>query len=120
MVNRVERREEVVKARILRHDMTRAECLLWDELRNRGLKGLKFKRQLPLRGYIADFCCVEKRLIVELDGGHHLKEDQKIYDEERDKILGNGGFRILRILNSEVETNLPRVLEKIKTTCSKM
>jgi len=69
------------RARKLRREQTDAEGKLWYLLRNRNLAGRKFKRQLPIGPYIADFACVELKLIVEADGGQHA--DQKAYDEKR-------------------------------------
>lgn len=93
--------------------MTPQESRLWDLLRNRALGRLKFRRQQPIDGYVADFCCFEKRLIIELDGAVHDIQDQKIYDQERDSFLRNQGFKILRFTNSELENNPADVLEKI-------
>ena len=78
------------RARELRHNATEAEQLLWECLRSRRLAGFKFRRQTPIGRYIVDFCCVEARLIVELDGGQH--QDQQGYDAARDAWLRERGF----------------------------
>lgn len=86
-------------ARAMRSDATKAENLLWQALRNRKLEGLKFRRQVPLDGYILDFVCFEARLIVEVDGGQH---SQSARDAVRDRHFESKGFRTLRVWNDEV------------------
>jgi len=72
-------------ARALRTGATEAERKLWHYLRGRQLHGLKFRRQLPIAGYIADFACIEAGVVIELDGGQHL--DHHDYDQERARKL---------------------------------
>jgi type I restriction enzyme R subunit len=82
------------QARRLRSDMTGAEAHLWKMLRGRQFEGLKFRRQVPVAGSIADFLCPELKLIVELDGGiHRLRQ---VEDAERDLKLAEAGFTVLR------------------------
>jgi len=90
----------------MRADATKAENLLWQALRNRKLEGLKFRRQVPLDGYILDFVCFEARLIVEVDGGQH---SQSARDAVRDPHFESKGFRTLRVWNDEVTGNLDGV-----------
>ena len=92
--------DPTARARQLRKDSTRAESILWKHLRNRQLEGHKFRRQVPLGQYILDFVCFERRLIVEIDGGHH--QGQAAYDDERTKWLESQGFRVLRFWNNDV------------------
>ena len=99
------------KARALRKDQTEVEKKLWFNLNNRQLQGFKFKRQYPIHPYIADFACLEKRLIIELDGGQHA--DQENYDQERTQFLESRGFKVLRFWNNEILENLEGVLETI-------
>ena len=87
-------------ARTLRHNQTATERELWHLLRGRELAGHKFRRQVPLGPYIADFVCLSARLIVELDGGQH--GEQILYDSERTKWLEAQNFRVLRLWNSQV------------------
>jgi very-short-patch-repair endonuclease len=70
-------------ARTLRKNTTDAERRLWEKLRNRKLRNLKFRRQHPIHKYVADFYCAEHKVVVELDGGIHQLKEQKIYDQER-------------------------------------
>ena len=97
-------------ARTMRADATKAENVLWQALRNRQLAGLKFKRQVPLEGYIVDFVCFEVRLIVEVDGGQHAESSR---DMERDRVFESQGFRTLRFWNDEVIGNIDAVCETI-------
>ena len=78
------------RARRMRREMTEAELKLWSILRNRSLVGVKFRRQVPIGNYIADFCCVAHQLIVELDGGQHA--EQETADASRSRFLAEEGF----------------------------
>ena len=99
------------RARQLRKDSTQAELTLWRHVRGRQLAGWKFRRQVPLGQYIVDFVCFERRLIVELDGGHH--QDQAVYDNHRTEWLESQGFRVLRFWNNEVLGQLEAVGQAI-------
>ena len=99
------------RARNLRKNQTDAEKSLWRYLRNRGLNGYKFRRQHPVGPYIADFVCVEKGLIVELDGGQHALRHEK--DLKRSAYLEASGFQILRFWNNQVLKEIAAVLEVI-------
>lgn len=103
-------------ARRYRRRMTPAERILWQRLRAGRLQGWHFRRQQVIDGFIVDFYCHAKSLVIELDGGVH--EQQPEYDRERDAILTARGLRILRIPNKEVLQNLPEVLERIAAACS--
>jgi very-short-patch-repair endonuclease len=94
----------------MRAEATKAENLLWQALRNRQLAELKFKRQVPLSGYILDFVCFEARLTVEVDGGQHSESNR---DVERDRMFESQGFRTLRFSNDEVIGNIDAVCETI-------
>jgi chorismate synthase len=96
-----------------RQNLTEAEDRLWQELRNRKIGNCKFIRQHPIEGYIPDFVCLEKKLVVEVDGDYHNEEEQKELDEARTKILSKNGFRLIRFTNDEVLNQLPMVLQKL-------
>ena len=98
----------------LRTNQTDPEKTLWYHLRSRRFQGWKFRRQHILQGYIVDFVCLEKKLVVELDGGQHA--DQKTYDDKRTQDLEKNGFSVLRFWNSDVMTNLEGVLQVILKT----
>ncbi|MEC5385018.1 endonuclease domain-containing protein [Uliginosibacterium sp. H3] len=104
--------EHLDNAKRLRTAQTKAEQCLWYRLRAHRFIGLKFKRQKPIGPYIADFICIEKQLIVEVDGGQHA--GAKTYDDVRDKYLNEQGFMVLRFWNNEVLDQTEAVLEKIR------
>jgi very-short-patch-repair endonuclease len=97
------------RARELRREATDPERVLWRHLRNRQLAGAKFRRQHPIGRYVVDLVCVERRLVVEVDGVQHGGS----YDQRRDAELGRLGFAVIRIPNGEVRRNLEAVLEQI-------
>jgi len=103
-----------IKARLLRRNQTEAETVLWNVLRNRGLKSMKFRRQVPVGHYIADFLCKEAMLIVEVDGGQHAAQVE--YDQARDEYLRACGYEVVRFWNNEVLTNLEGALETLNST----
>ena len=96
-------------ARKLRVDQTDAEKKLWRSIRANQIFGAKFKRQVPVPPYIADFCCEAEKLIVEVDGSQHF--DNVADDEKRTKFLRRRGYEVVRFNNIEVLTNLDGVLE---------
>ena len=93
--------------------MTPAEAALWECLRGKNL-GERFRRQHPVAGYIPDFVCLKKRLVVEVDGGYHFIDDQQVSDEERTQYLNQHGFEVLRFTNEEVLGNIDEVITRIK------
>lgn len=99
------------RARSMRVDATPAEAMLWQALRDRRLGGFKFRRQVPLKGYILDFVCFDARLIVEVDGGQH---GESVSDSRRDAVFRTDGFRVLRFWNDEVTGNLNGVCLAIR------
>jgi very-short-patch-repair endonuclease len=100
-------------AKQLRSDQTDAERKFWRNVRGRGFAGFKFRRQYPIEPYIADFVCLEIRLIVELDGGQHAEEHARVYDDKRTAYLESKGFRVRRFWNVDVLTNMDGVLEAL-------
>ncbi|MGC1676361.1 MAG: DUF559 domain-containing protein [Candidatus Binataceae bacterium] len=100
------------RARTLRRTQTDAEQALWNKLRGRRCAGLKFRRQVPIGPYIADFCCRERRLIVELDGGQHLERIEQ--DSARTRYLEAQGFRVIRFWNPDLLRDMAAALETIK------
>ncbi len=101
---------------ILRGNQTDTERRLWYHLRAHRFMGLKFKRQKPMGRYIVDFVCLERRLIIELDGGQHA--DREAYDQHRDAWLRSQGYTVLRFWNNDVMQQLEGVLEQIGRTLS--
>ena len=102
-------------AKTLRKSQTDAEKLLWKHLRAKQMEGLKFRRQhSQLEIYVIDFICLEKLLVIEVDGGQHADNKK---DEERDAWLKSEGFNVLRFWNNEALTNMKGVLEVIRENC---
>src|ERR1700730_12698229 len=99
------------KARRLRSVETDSERRLWMRLRRHQL-GVQFRRQHPIGPYIVDFCCVERMMVVELDGGQH--EDQRARDEARTQWLAERGFRLLRFSDREALMETEAVLAEIQ------
>jgi very-short-patch-repair endonuclease len=99
------------RARTLRQNMTEAERRIWQILRLNRMKDYKFRRQVPIGHYIADFVCHEARLIVEIDGGQHDRSSPR--ETERSGFLQSEGYRILRFWNDEVLANLEGVHQTI-------
>ena len=100
----------IVRARSLRHRMTDAERKLWYLLRNRRFADAKFRRQVPVGPYVADFLSFEKRVVVEVDGGQHAG---KTSDAARDKWFRSQGFTVVRFWNNDVLTNLEGVFTQL-------
>jgi very-short-patch-repair endonuclease len=98
-------------ARTLRRNATDAELMMWRLLRDRRLCGIKFRRQVPIGPFVADFASIEHRLIVELDGGQHA---ENMNDARRDAYLNVNGWRVLRFWNNEAMSNRDGVLETIR------
>ena len=98
-------------ARALRKQPTKAEEILWAQLRGRRFQGVKFRRQVPFDRYVADFYCHSAKLVVELDGKQH--EWFADYDAARTAVIENFGVRVLRVTNAEVCDDLDSVLARI-------
>jgi very-short-patch-repair endonuclease len=105
-------RSLVEQSRKLRRQQTPQERKLWKHLRARNL-GVKFRKQYVIGFYIADFCCPERKIVIELDGYGHTEKVQKERDKERDSCLEHRGYKILRFWNSEIDRNLEEVVEHI-------
>ena len=102
------------KAKTLRREETEAEQIIWSWLRRKQLKGAKFRRQQPIGNYIVDFVSFERNLIIEIDGGQHTIEQNKLRDNARTQWLGSQGFRIMRFWNNDVISNLEGVMVRIE------
>jgi len=106
--------ETFMKARSLRKDLTEAESVLWDAIRNRKLNGYKFRRQHPVGQFIVDFFCAEKELVIEVDGGVHNDVAVKEHDKNRTAELERYNLKVIRFTNDEVMNDLGMVLRRIK------
>jgi len=108
---RVGVKELTPAARSLRKQSTDTEQYLWRHLRDRQVEGFKFRRQQPLGRYVVDFVNLEKKLVIELDGGQHAED---LTDKIRDEWLRHEGFEVLRFWDNQVHSNLEGVLENIR------
>src|SRR5690349_3585886 len=101
-VRRLRPAQRFALARALRHRPTPAERHAWTLLRNRGILGLKFRRQHVLHGFIVDFYCASERIVIELEGDAHDGAAEQTYDRARAEILVAAGYRIIRVRNKDV------------------
>ncbi|MEO8812964.1 MAG: DUF559 domain-containing protein [Caulobacteraceae bacterium] len=99
----------------MRREPVTSERTLWDVLRDRRLGDLKFRRQVPVGRYIADFICFRHRLIVEADGPTH---EDSAHDAERDRWLRGEGFTVLRFANAQIEARPHEVLAAIRAAAA--
>ena len=107
------RKEKSIRiARQLRVNQTDAEKVLWNHIRNRQIDGHKFVRQQPVSGYICDFVCREKQLVIEVDGGQH---NESTADVIRDRRLMKEGYKVIRFWNNDVLGNIEGVLLTIQS-----
>lgn len=103
----------IKQAKCLRKNMTSQEWKLWDILRNSNVNDMKFRRQVPIGNYVADFVCEAKNLIIELDGGQHALPEAILYDKERTKYFETQKYKVIRFWNNEIDNNIDGVIEKI-------
>ncbi len=108
------------RARTLRKTMSDGERKLWHALRAKQVEGARFRRQHPIGPYIADFVCLERRLVVEVDGGHHTEDVQIAHDARRDSWLRAEGYRVMRVPTAEVFANIPGVVDTIWAALQEM
>jgi very-short-patch-repair endonuclease len=110
----VKRTPEVIKQRAieLRQCQTQAEHRVWAELRSRRLGGYKFRRQHPIGQFITDFCCIERRLVLEIDGAIHNGQHERDY--ERTVALEGIGYTVVRWTNDDVELRLVQRLAELR------
>lgn len=101
-------------SRKLRNNSTLGEIVLWKQLRAGKIKGYTFNRQKPLGNYIVDFYCKPLKLVIEVDGGYHFEEEQKLLDKERQNILENMGLNFLRFHDEEVRKDMDVVIKTIE------
>ena len=101
-------------ARKLRKQMTESESILWGILRGRKFLGLKFRRQHPIKEYIADFYCHERKIVIELDGGYHKLNDQKTMDGIRSDAINSEGIRVVRFTNEDIIFDIDSSLKKLE------
>ena len=103
----------ITRARGMRKQPSQAERAVWEIVRG-GRLGAKFRRQHPVEGYIADFACIDAKLIVEIDGLSHATDEQRAYDDIRTQRLAAAGWRVLRIADTFALTDARAVETQIR------
>jgi very-short-patch-repair endonuclease len=101
------------RARSLRRNKTSAEAMLWQALRNRALSQHKFARQEPVGPYFADFCCRERKLIIEIDGATHSTDAELARDAKRTRFFVSQNYRVIRFTNADVYDEIESVTNTI-------
>ena len=101
-------------ARKLRRSETDAERKIWQQLRSHNLNGVKFRRQHPVGPYIIDFICINEKLVIELDGSQHQRQED--YDAERTAYLERNGYRVMRFWDNDVLLRTDDVMQVIVDT----
>jgi very-short-patch-repair endonuclease len=105
-------RPEVAIARKLRREMSYPEVMLWQRLRGKAL-GCNFRKQHPIGPYVADFCCLSVRLVVEVEGAVHDGEARAAHDDRRESFIIHNGFRVLRVAATDVQRDIEAVIAAI-------
>ncbi len=113
-INMYYNKKHISLAKNMRSNMTKEEVKLWNILRAKNFYNLKFKRQVLIGEYIADFVCPEKMLIIELDGSQHNEDNNIENDKNRTAYLEQQGYKVIRFWNNEVWDNIDGVCEVIK------
>ena len=106
--------------RLHRNRPTPWELKLWQCLKNRQIDGHKFRRQVSIENYVVDFCCLELKLIIEVDGNGHLHPSQRKKDKERTENLVKWKYTIIRFYNNQIDENLNEILEIISQKCREL
>jgi very-short-patch-repair endonuclease len=102
------------KRKKLRKNMTKAEAILWREIKDKKILGYKFRRQFGIGAYVVDFYCPSLKLVIEVDGVTHCTEEEKEYDRQRQTEIEQFNINFVRFTNPEIYDDLYNVLEKIK------
>lgn len=108
------------RAKQLRKRMTVEEKIMWEIVRENTIQGLKFRRQHAISNYIADFYCHKIKLVIEIDGSSHCREEAKAYDENRTNVMNSFGIEVLRFTNDEIKNDISNVVNKIETKCDEL
>ena len=108
------RKSEQEKRRHLRKNMTKAEVLLWLQLKNKQILGQRFLRQYSVGPYVIDFYCPKLKLAIEVDGATHVTNEEKQYDSQRQQTIETLGIQFLRFTNLEIYGDMENGLEKIR------
>ncbi|MBT3180259.1 MAG: endonuclease domain-containing protein [Candidatus Marinimicrobia bacterium] len=106
--------------RLNRNQPTPWELKLWQYLKETKMDGYKFRRQVSIDNYVVDFCCLDLKLVIELDGSGHLHPKQQMIDKGRSNDLESWGYTLIRFFNNEIDDNLNEVLEIISSKCKEL
>ena len=101
------------KARELRKNLTPQERKMWQLFRNHGFLGYEIRRQYPIGRYIVDFICRSKKIIIEIDGGQHNREENLVYDKERTEYLNSIGYQVIRFWNNDIDNKFDNVYSEL-------
>ncbi|MBS1494710.1 MAG: endonuclease domain-containing protein [Bacteroidetes bacterium] len=104
----------------LRNNSTKAEQLLWNQLKGSRFQNLKFRRQQGIGRYIVDFYCPDCKLAIEIDGDSHFDDDSQEYDKIRTDYLNTEGIKVIRFTNTDIYKNIIGVLENLKNVINKI
>ena len=104
---------KTILAKHLRQNATIQERRLWNLLKNRQFRNLKFQRQQPVGDYIVDFIYKEAKIIIEIDGGQHNEPKNIEYDKTRTEFLNSLGYKVIRFWNNEIYENIDGVLLRL-------
>jgi very-short-patch-repair endonuclease len=107
------------RAKVMRENMTQAEKVVWELLKEKKMVGLRFKPQHPIDIFIADFYCHALKLVIEIDGENHKSKDQKEYDIGREAELEHWGIKVIRFTNEEVKKGIEHVKKEIEQECTR-
>jgi len=110
----------IKRAKELRKNTTETEEILWSFLKNNSILGLHFRRQHPIKTFIADFYCHKIKLVIEVDGEIHYKNESREKDDNRNAEMERLGLTLLRFSNFEVENKINTVLQRIYAECGKL
>lgn len=102
------------KRRLLRNNATNTEQFLWNRLKGKQIRNLKFRRQFSIGKYVVDFYCPELKLAIEVDGETHCSEDEIEYDRIRQNEIENFGISFIRFKNEEIFENIEQVIRKLE------
>ena len=105
--------ELLARARSLRGDQSKPESVLWAVLRDRRLRGLKFRRQHPIGPFVADFYCDALRWVIEVDGGLHNTDEARAYDARRSDFMAMRGVTVTRFWSDEVMNEIEGVIDRL-------
>lgn len=111
------RKENIPRARELRRYSSRAERICWELLRDRRLSGAKFRRQYPIGPYFADFACISRKIVIEVDGEHHAYQIEA--DARRTAVMESAGWHVLRLWANEVVQNREGIWAAIESVLAR-